>query len=152
MLKSVGTTQEATFNQPPYPVRLDEPDIVVCPSCGEHIPTDDVTFVCECGYGALPAAASSHLTPERKRKKRLGLSRAKPVSKPSTSREGKEVSEMTEDELLQLNERWVYWMDKLEHTLRWYAWGDEDLTQVGIINLRKTRGNVAKSATFPARI
>jgi len=126
MLKSVGTTQESTFHQL-YPVSIDEPDIVVCPSCGEHIPTDDVTFVCDCGYGTLPVAASSHPTSERKRKKRG-----------STSREGKEVSEMTEDELLQLNEKWVYWMETLEHTLRWYAWGDEDLTQVGIINLRKT--------------
>ena len=126
MLKAVGTTQESTFYQP-YPVHLDEPDIVVCPSCGEHIATDDVTFLCDCGYGALPAAASSHLTSERKRKKRG-----------STSREGKEVSEMTDDELEALNEKWVYWMNKLEDTLRWYAWGDEDLTQVGIINLRKT--------------
>jgi len=54
------------------------------------------------------------------------------------SREGKETSEMTEDELQALNDKWVYWMGTLEHTIRWYAWGDEDLTQVGIINLRKT--------------
>ncbi|MBC8236087.1 hypothetical protein H8E77_41605 [bacterium] len=54
------------------------------------------------------------------------------------SNEGKEVYEMTEEELQELNERWVYWMNKYEHTLRWYAWGDDDLTQVGIINLRRT--------------
>jgi len=127
MLKSVGTTQESTFNQTHYPVCIDESDTIVCPQCGERIATDDVAFVCECGYGALPAATSSHPTSERKRNKRG-----------STSREGKEVSEMSEEELQQLNNKWVYWMEKLEDTIRWYAWGDEDLTQVGIINLRKT--------------
>jgi len=54
------------------------------------------------------------------------------------SNEGKEVWEMSEHELQQLNDKWGYWMNQLEHTLRWYAWGDEDLTQIGILNLRKT--------------
>jgi hypothetical protein len=54
------------------------------------------------------------------------------------SNEGKEVWEMTEEELQQLNEKWVYWMNQLEHTIRWYAYRDDDLTQIGIINLRRT--------------
>ena len=54
------------------------------------------------------------------------------------SREGKEVWQMTEEELQQLNETWVYWMNQLQHTLRWYARGDDDLTQIGVINLRRT--------------
>jgi len=54
------------------------------------------------------------------------------------SKEGLEADQMTEEELQQLNDKWVYWMNQLQHTIRWYAWGDEDLTQIGIINLRKT--------------
>jgi len=65
--------------------------------------------------------------PARQRKKRGEM-----------SNEGKEVWEMTSKELQTLNEKWVYWMEKLKHTIRWYAWRDEDLTQIGIINLRRT--------------
>lgn len=54
------------------------------------------------------------------------------------SKEGKEAGEMTEGELQELNSKWVSWMNQLEHTIRWYARGDEDLTQIGIINLRRT--------------
>jgi len=54
------------------------------------------------------------------------------------SKEGLEVWQMTEEELQQLNEKWVYWADKLKNSIKWYAWDDEDLTQVGIINLRRT--------------
>lgn len=54
------------------------------------------------------------------------------------SREGYEVWQMTEQELQQLNNKWVYWMEKLEHTIKWYARNDEDFTQIGIINLRRT--------------
>jgi len=74
----------------------------------------------------LPVAESTQTT-EKKTRKRSEM-----------SNEGKEVWEMTEEELHQLNEKWVYWMNKLEHTLSWYAWRDEDLTQIGIINLRRT--------------
>lgn len=54
------------------------------------------------------------------------------------SKEGKEVWQMTEAELQKLNEKWVYWMEELQHTIKWYAWGDEDFTQIGIINMRRT--------------
>jgi len=54
------------------------------------------------------------------------------------SKEGLEVWQMTEGELQQLNSKWVYWMNQLQHTIRWYARRDEDLTQIGIINLRRT--------------
>lgn len=54
------------------------------------------------------------------------------------SNEGLEVWQMTSDELQQLNEKWVYWMEQLKHTIRWYARRDNDLTQIGIINLRRT--------------
>ena len=128
MLKSVGTTQESIFNQL-YPVCIDEPNIMVCPRCGEHIATDDLSSSCDCGYGALPVVKASHTASGGKGKKR---------KRSSMSREGKEVSEMTEDELQALNDKWVYWMEKLEHTIRWYARRDEDLTQVGIISLRRT--------------
>ena len=50
------------------------------------------------------------------------------------SNEGKEVWQMTEAELQQLNETWVYWMNQLKHTISWYAHHDDDLTQIGIIN------------------
>jgi hypothetical protein len=56
----------------------------------------------------------------------------------SMSKEGKEAIEMTENELQELNNKWVHWMNQLKHTIRWYARGDEDLTQIGIINLRRT--------------
>ena len=61
-----------------------------------------------------------------------------PKKKGKMSREGFEASEINDEELQQLNDKWVYWVNQLEHTIRWYAWNDEDLTQIGIINLRKT--------------
>jgi len=61
-----------------------------------------------------------------------------PKKKSEMSNEGLEAWQMSEKELQQLNEKWVDWADQLEHTISWYAWGDEDLTRVGIINLRKT--------------
>ena len=78
------------------------------------------------------------LTKQTKQRKKRGEWKASEGMAPRMSNEGKEVWEITEDELQQLNEKWTYWMNQLEHTIRWYAWRDDDLTQVGIINLRKT--------------
>jgi hypothetical protein len=74
----------------------------------------------------LPPLESIQTT-EKKRRKRSSM-----------SNEGKEAFQMTEDELHQLNDKWVYWANRLKHTISWYARGDEDLIQVGIINLRRT--------------
>lgn len=92
------------------PVELDEIEIGL-PQYGDYIITDDMP------------AESTQITPRKRGK---------------MSREGWEAWEMTSEELQQLNSKWVYWANQLEHTIRWYAWGDEDLTQIGIINLRKT--------------
>jgi len=62
------------------------------------------------------------------------------------SREGLEVSDMTAEQLARLNDKWLHWYNKLEHTIRWYARGDDDLTQIGIINLRKT---LCEDINFP---
>jgi hypothetical protein len=83
----------------------------------------------------LPAAESTQTTEEKRRKRS------------SMSNEGKEAWEMTEDELQQLNSRWVYWANRLKHTISWYARGDEDLIQVGIINLRRT---LCEDINYPA--
>ena len=111
MLLSIDTPQGAFPHL--NPVQLDEMAMYQLPQ--EDIIKDD-----------LPATEPIQPA-EKKTRKRSKM-----------SNEGKEAWEMTEDELLKLNSKWVYWMNKLEHTLSWYAWGDEDLTQIGIINLRRT--------------
>jgi len=92
----------------PNPVVLDEMDMFEGTQYPEHLITDD-----------LPVAATAQ-------------------KKGEMSKEGWEAWQMKEEELQELNDRWVYWMNHLQHTIRWYAWGDEDLTQIGIINLRRT--------------
>ena len=94
------------------PVELDEMIMPEYPPFGDQVITTDQS-------SAIPTQ-----TPPKKRGK--------------MSREGFEPYQMTDDELQQLNDKWVYWMNQLQHTIRWYAWNDEDLTQIGIINLRKT--------------
>ena len=122
MFKSVGTTQEFTFISP----SVIEPEDGFT-GYGEYDGLFDEQPPSRQGdVGSLsPLMPQSDEQVKGKRKRnRNGM-----------GKEGKEVSEMTDEELQQLNERWGFWMETLEYTLRWYAWGDEDLTQVGIINL-----------------